>query len=324
MAAAQPRLLRRVFAIAALLALPAAAPADPGIPGEIVIGPRDSLARAARTAPEGVVITLLPGDYRQCAVLGKSLTLRAQTPGTVTFRDVACEAKAALVLRGKPESRFVIDGLRFRDIRVRDLNGAGIRVERGSALIRRADFAGTEMGVLTSAGKEIWRNIAELVIEDSRFSDIHLCPPKCGTVHLSHAIYANGIGRLIVRRSRFERVKAGHYIKSRARQTEVVESVIDDRLGTASYLVDIPNGGGARIEGNTLIKGPGASNRCCIIRVGAEGVTNPPAPLLVRGNRVENATGGPTILLFNQTRTVARLEANRTEGFILSSVGPAD
>ena len=47
-------------------------------------------------------IAIAPGTYRQCAVqTAGRVAFRAVTPGTAVFDGVACEDKAALVLRGR-------------------------------------------------------------------------------------------------------------------------------------------------------------------------------------------------------------------------------
>ena len=71
-------------------------------------------------------ILIAPGTYRQCAVqAGGRITFKAVQPGTAIFEGVACEDKAALVLRGQGS---VVDGLVFRGYRVSDGNGAGIEI----------------------------------------------------------------------------------------------------------------------------------------------------------------------------------------------------
>ena len=52
----------------------------------------------------------------------------ATEPGKVIFTRIACEGKAALVLRGRGAQ---VQGIVFSHIEVGDGNGAGIRIERG-------------------------------------------------------------------------------------------------------------------------------------------------------------------------------------------------
>ena len=93
-------------------------------------------------------IVFAPGTYRQCAIQNAGrVTFRAATPGTAILDGVACEGKAALVLRGNAAS---VQGLTFRGIRVPDANGAGIRLERGNLDINETLFRDSEQGILTA------------------------------------------------------------------------------------------------------------------------------------------------------------------------------
>jgi hypothetical protein len=91
-------------------------------------------------------ILIAPGTYRQCAVqAGGRITFKAVEPGTAIFEGVACEEKAALVLRGQGS---VVDGLVFRGYSVPDGNGAGIRTEMGDLSVVNAMFLDSQEGIL--------------------------------------------------------------------------------------------------------------------------------------------------------------------------------
>ncbi len=80
------------------------------------------------------VIHVAPGTYRDCAVQETGrIAYRATEAGKAVFDGGACEGKAVLVLRGRDA---VVEGLVFQNIRVPDANGAGIRLEKGSLLVR--------------------------------------------------------------------------------------------------------------------------------------------------------------------------------------------
>src|SRR5258707_94132 len=75
-----------------------------------------------------------------------------------------------------------------------------------------------------------------IVIDNSRFESNGKCEPQC-----AHGIYIGEIQALTVRNSVFRGQKVGHHIKSRALETTVVDSRIEDGVdGTASYLIEIP------------------------------------------------------------------------------------
>ena len=59
---------------------------------------------------------------------------------------------------------------------------------------------------------------------------------------------------------------------------------IRDRDGTASYLVEAPNGGSLIVRGSTLEKGPQAQNHTAAIIIGDEGVTQPTPEITIENN----------------------------------------
>src|SRR3569833_3815753 len=120
-----------------LLALPAAAPLAAQSLAPFSVGDRGyrSLQDAVSAIGDGCgTIVIAPGVYRMCAVQGAGeIAYQAAEPGTVVFDGKACEGKAALVLRGRSAT---VEGRTFRDIRVADQNGAGIRLEQGNLVVR--------------------------------------------------------------------------------------------------------------------------------------------------------------------------------------------
>jgi hypothetical protein len=94
----------------------------------------------------------------------------------------------------------------------------------------------------------------------------------------AHGVYAGApIYLLDIRRCVFLDTKVAHHIKSRARNTVVRDSPIEDGpTGTSSYLIEVPNGGNVLIQGNTMEKGPHTSNPATATSLGVEVETNPP------------------------------------------------
>ena len=66
-------------------------------------------------------------------------------PGSVIFDGTTCEDKAALVLRG---GGTTVDGIVFRNMRVGDGNGAGIRIEIGDLTVTNSMFLDSQEGIL--------------------------------------------------------------------------------------------------------------------------------------------------------------------------------
>lgn len=220
-------------------------------------------------------IAIAPGTHRQCAVQeAGSVAFLASEPGTAILDGVECEGKAALVLRGREAS---VSGLVFRNVAVADFNGAGIRLEAGDLTVANSWFADSQQGILTAHDPAI-----TLVIDRSTFSGLGTCEGDGGC---AHSVYTGTIGRLRVTRSRFERGTGGHYLKSRARMTEVASSSFDDSAGRATnYMIDLPQGSVGQITNNWFVQGRDKENYSAFIAVAAEEGDQPSAGLVISGN----------------------------------------
>ena len=226
-------------------------------------------------------ITIAPANLQQCAVQTEGMiTYRAAQPGTVTFDTATCEGKAALVLRGAGAR---IEGLIFQNMRVRDRNGSGIRLEKGDLEVTNSIFRNSEQGILTASDPT-----GSISIDRTTFTGLGGCPDGM----CSHSIYIGDYGSLKVTRSRFERGTGGHYVKSRAPRVEIVGNSFDDTKGhETNYMIDLPAGSVGTITGNVFVQGRDKENYSALIAVGAETRTNPSAGLSIAGNDASIAPG---------------------------------
>ena len=238
-------------------------------------------AVAAIGGGSGTVL-VAPGRYRQCAVQEAGrVAYRARVAGTAVLDGVACEGKAALVLRGRAAR---VEGIVFQNIRVADANGAGIRVEAGDLVVRESLFRDGENGILAARDHR-----GTIRIERSTFSGLGRCPENQGC---SHSIYNSGAGTLIVAQSRFERGTGGHYVKSRSPRIEIVDSSFDDSAGRGTnYMIDLANGAAGRIAGNHFVQGADKENYSAFIAVAPEGAEHSSAGLEVTDNAAAFAPG---------------------------------
>jgi hypothetical protein len=227
-------------------------------------------------------ILIAPGTYRQCAVqAGGHITFKAVQPGTAIFEGVACEDKAALVLRGQGS---VVDGLVFRGYRVSDGNGAGIRTEMGDLTVTNAMFLNSQEGIL--GGEPIGQTIR---IDRSTFSGLGQCDesPSC-----SHAIYLANKGSVTITNSRFERGTGGHYVKLRVPTVTITDNSFDDTAGKkTNYMIDLPEGATGLIARNTFVQGKQKENHTGLIVVGAEVKTYRSTGLRVEDNDARLSPG---------------------------------
>lgn len=227
-------------------------------------------------------ITIAPGTYNECAIQQAGhITFRAAQPGSVVFDSGTCEGKAALVLRGNGST---VDGIVFRNMRVDDGNGAGIRIEIGDLTVTNSMFLDSQEGILGSTDEA-----TTIRIDRSTFSGLGQCDetPDC-----AHSIYLGNTGRVIVTNSRFERGRGGHYVKLRSPNVEIANNSFDDTAGrNTNYMIDLPEGARGRIAGNVFVQGKNKENWSGLIVVAAEQRKFRSGGLVVENNRATLAPG---------------------------------
>lgn len=227
-------------------------------------------------------IRIAPGYHRDCAVqTAGRIAFVAVEPGRAIFDGVACEGKAALVLRGDGAR---VDGLVFQNMRVPDGNGAGIRLETSNLDVVNSLFRTSEEGILTANDPE-----ATLTIDRSTFSRLGRCDRG---LSCAHSVYTGIYGRVIVTRTRFEKGSGGHYLKTRAVNVDITDNSFDDTQGTGTnYMIDLPSGSAGRIADNLFIQGRDKENYSALIAVAAEERKNRSRGLVIEGNRASLPAG---------------------------------
>ncbi|SFC66262.1 hypothetical protein SAMN05216344_12840 [Polaromonas sp. OV174] len=280
------RLLTQTGTSLALLflmsALPGTARADTAGPAPQVIhaGPHQAIktiADTARLERAGTTIDVDSGTYAgDVAVWTQdNITLRA-VGGRVRLlaQGAAAEGKGIWVVRAHGMG---VDGFDFEGAAVPDRNGAGIRLESGSLLVRNCRFMYNEMGLLTNNDPA-----TVLDIEDSHFAynqrpDGH-----------NHNLYVGRIAQLTVTGSYFHHAHIGHLLKSRAAVSRIVNNrLVDGAGGTASYKLEFPNGGMAYVAGNTIAQSTTTENQT-LISFGAEGYKWPRNEIDLENNTLVN------------------------------------
>lgn len=220
--------------------------------------------------------------FADCAVQTQGdIIYRAQVPGQSVLDGIACEDKAALVLRGRSAR---IEGLVFANIRVPDKNGAGIRLESGDLAIAQSWFRDSEQGLLTADNPD-----GTIAIDKSTFTRLGTCEGGGGC---SHSIYVGNYGALTVTRSRFEAGTGGHYAKTRAVRVAILGCSFDDSHGRATnYMIDLADGSTGRIAGNWFVQGRDKENYSAFIAIAAEHRNHTSQGLDIEGNNARFAPG---------------------------------
>jgi len=255
----------------------------------IVVGPNEKITRiadAARLAKDGDTVLIMPGEYRGDVALWmqKQLTIRGRGERPVLIANGKyAEGKGIWVIRN---GSFLIENIEFRNARVPDGNGAGIRLERGTLHVKNCAFVDNQTGLLTANFDS-----TVLTVEDSLFSHA----PKQARP-FTHLLYAGKIAKLQVTGSRFHQGHIGHLIKSRARENNIRYNLIyDGPAGSASYELEFPNGGIAYVVGNIIGQSANTDNRA-LIAYGAEGQAWPDNAIYLSHNTLLSDQAGAWFL----------------------------
>jgi hypothetical protein len=213
----------------------------------------------------------------------------------------SADGKAIWVIAG---DRTTVDRLDFSGATVPDQNGAGIRQEGSGLTVIRSWFHHNQNGILTSDN-----SASDIVIQRSRFFR-----NGAGDGY-SHNLYVGAVRSLTVTGSYLWGAATGHELKSRAARNTITGNLITDDDATASYSIDLPNGGKSLIAGNVIIQGASSENPA-LVSYGAEGLTHDSRLLWVVNNTfVNRRTTGTFVALAEGSR--ARLRNNLL-------VGPGD
>lgn len=271
------------------------------------VGPDRELttpSAAAAVARDGDTVLIDPGTYSGDVATWTQddLTLRGDGGRAHLRADGAdAQGKAIWVIAG---DRTTVDRIELSGGSVPDRNGAGIRQEGTDLTVTRSWFHDNENGILTGADPD-----SDVVIRRSRFfRNGH------GDGY-SHNLYVGAVRSLTVTGSWLSDAVTGHELKSRAARNTIVGNRISDGDATASYSIDLPNGGRSLVAGNVIVQGPRSENPA-VVSYGAEGLTHPSRTLWVVNNTLVNRrTSGTFVALAAGSH--ARLRNNLL-------VGPGD
>ncbi|WP_243059488.1 NosD domain-containing protein [Nocardioides sp. SR21] len=280
--------MRRTLSVilGCLLSTAALVPADAGGPRTWRVGPDRELrtpSAAAAVAGDGDTVLIDAGSYAGDVATWTQddLTLRG-VGGRAHLRADGehAQGKAIWVIAG---DRTTVDRIEFSGTTVPDGNGAGIRQEGTDLTITRSWFHHNQNGILTGAD-----SASDIVITGSRFFRNGAGDGQ------THNIYVGAVRSLTVTGSYLWGADTGHELKSRAARNTVVANLITDRDATASYSIDLPNGGRSLVAGNVVVQGPSSENSA-LVSYGAEGLTGS-SRLWVVGNTFVNQRSSGTFV----------------------------
>jgi hypothetical protein len=276
-----------------------------------------SISAAIAAAQSGDTIDVQAGTYtNDFATINTAITLQA-IGGVVNM--VATEPlpneKGILIVNADA----TIEGFSFSGAEIpaaEGNNGAGIRYQAGNLTLVDDDFQNNQDGLLATPLVAATGTIA---IENSEFAR-----NGAGDGY-SHNLYVGDVASLIFEDSYSHDAIVGHEIKSRAESTAIVNSRVFDGSGTASYAIDLPNGGNAVISNDVIQQGSNSQNPT-IIAYGEEGGLHAVSTLSVSGDTIVNDLTAHTPLgVWNPNGAAVTLSGNRVYGLTASELvsGPA-
>lgn len=203
---------------------------------------------ALQVATPGDVIEIDAGLYKGdvCAFYADNLTIRGVNGRAHLDADGKyAQGKGIWVPKG---NNTVIENIEFSGAKVPSRNGAGIRQDGRDLTVRNCYFHDNENGILGgTAGSTILIEFTEFA--RNGYGDGY-----------SHNVYIGHIDTLIFRFNYSHEANVGHLLKTRAGVNYILYNRLTGESGTASYEVNIPNGGTTYLIGNLIQQGPTTQN----------------------------------------------------------------
>ncbi|PWS34254.1 hypothetical protein DFH01_26900 [Falsiroseomonas bella] len=266
-----------------------------------------TIAAAVAASKDGDVLAVQAGTYtNDFATITTDITIKAVGGIAKLVATVAPpNGKAILITR----SDVTIQGLEFTGAKVPDGNGAGIRFEGGNLTILDSHFHHNQDGLLSGSYPD-----GTITIRRSEFGHNGTGDGK------THGLYVGKIKSLVIEDSYFHDTRVGHEIKSRAIETVIRNSRIQDEDGTTSYSIDLPNGGKALLENNVIQQGAKSQNPA-IVHFGGEGTPYAGSSLVMTDNVViNNLSSVSAKLLLNQTTYGATISGTDVFGLAANQI----
>lgn len=260
----------------------------------------ETIAQAVSASQDGDVIQVQAGTYTDdFATINTDITLEGVggMVKMVATGDIPNE-KGILVTNGD----VTVSNFEFSGAQVSSGNGAGIRYEDGNLTVNNSYFHDNQNGLLANPSETGTITITGSEFDHNGSGDGY-----------THNLYVNDVAKLTISDSYFHDAVEGHEVKSRASVTEISDSRIYDNDGTASYSVDLPNGGQATLTNNVIQQGANSANPN-IVAYGAEGSLHENSSLTMTGNTIINEMAGRGAVLLNASNTEGTFEGNQVYG----------
>jgi len=242
-----------------------------------------TLSAAVAASHNGDVIQVKAGTYtNDFATIATSITIE----GVGGMVDLVATTpppnqKGILVVGTATSSPTVtLDHLEFSGAAISAAEGgnaAGVRYQSGNLTIDNCYFHNNQNGLLANADAT-----GSIAITNSEFAD------NGTTSGLTHNIYVGAVAKFSITGSYVTAANTGNEIQSRALVNTITNNrIVDGPTATASYSVNLPNGGVDTVTGNIIEQGPHSQNSA-IIGFGASGSLYAQSSLAVSNNTILN------------------------------------
>ena len=233
-----------------------------------------------------------------CAIYTNGLTIRgANGRPHIDAGGNDSQGKGIWVIAGNDT---IIENIEMSGAAVPSHNGAAIRQEGRNLTIRNCYFHDNEEGILTGPDLS-----SAILIEYSEFA-------RNGYGDgFTHNMYIGNIGQFTLQFSYSHDAIVGHLVKSRASQNYILYNRLTDESGSASYELDLPNGGLSYVIGNIIQQSATTQNPNMTAYL-EEGTTsgNPSEALYVVNNTFVNSLGSGMFVYVDPRDTVPALLEN--------------
>ena len=286
--------------------------APPASGAVLTVGPGQqyaSIAAAVAAARAGDTVNVQAGTYTNDFVnVYKNITLQAVGGVVKMLATVNPPNGKAIIDEGGSGVNITINGFDISGAVVADGNGAAIRYEGGTLTLNNDYIHNNQDGLLSAADPagRISINASEFAYNGKGDG-------------YTHNLYVGDIASLSITNSYFHDASEGHEIKSRAESTTITGSRIYDNNSTASYSVDLPNGGNATIQNDVIQQGPNSDNPA-IISYGEEGSLHAGTTVVIANNTIVNARTGSAVGVVNQAPYAVTLQGNSVYGLTSSNL----
>lgn len=245
----------RLFTMCAALELCCLFAASCSLAKVLEVGPGKKFTapcQAIERAKAGDIVEISPSEiYRGdvCTSTVDHLTIRGIgiTRAHIDAAGQSAQGKATWVIAGNDTT---VENIEFSGAQASDGNGAGIRQEGANLIVRNCYFHDNQEGILAGDNPK-----SEILIEFSEFARNGAGDGR------THNIYVNHVAKFTLRFSYSHGAIVGHLVKSRAAENFILYNRLTDETdGSASFEIDLPNGGTSYVIGNIIEQGPETQN----------------------------------------------------------------